>query len=158
MRFKKSHLKRGMWIFLGNTIVEGYNDTFLNVRQRCFDYRKNPLWERELRWHSQHRNPYRLTPQQVTGMSPLTCKFKSETKIQGKFYYKHTFRIKEISHIFNTHSEFIVWRNEFLKDERDYIKELHQAIRKDRTFWKARRTELRMWNRIDDLKNIRKIK
>ena len=152
----RKDLKRGMWIVLGNKIVEGYNKPYLEIRKSLFDYRRSPLCSRELQWFSQKKNPYKIIGEQITGMSPLTCKFKTDSAGQYNGYYKHTFRLKDVTHSFNSHSEFIAWRNEFLRLERIEIRELHQEIRKDRSFWKARSAELRHWNRLDDLKRIRK--
>ena len=154
MKHTRADLKRGMWIFLGNKILEGDHHTIQESRLRLFDYRLSPLNSAELQWYSQARNPYKFTPHQITKMSPLTCKFRGS----GSDYYIQTFRLKEVSHSFETHTDFITWRNETLVDERETIRTLHQEIRRDRRFWKNRRAELRMWNRIDDLKKVRKIK
>ena len=153
MRLTRAHLKRGMWIVLGNQMVEGYNMDYISCRKRLFDYRNSPTWSRELQWHSQDKNPYKLLPQQITRMSPLTCRLR----YKDGDTVTHTFRIKEISHIFNSHTEYIAWRNDYLKQERDEIRQLHQDAKKDKAFWSKRRAELRHWNRIDDLRRIKKI-
>tara|TARA_R110000744_G_scaffold92927_1_gene179662 strand:- start:2280 stop:2744 length:465 start_codon:yes stop_codon:yes gene_type:complete len=154
MRYTRKNIKGGMWIFLGNQVLQGDQIPFLESRAKMFDYRNTPLNAKELVWHSQSKNPYKLTPNQITRVSPLTCKFKA---MSGE-YITHTFRLQDVTHAFNTHSEFIAWRNEFLATERDTIRDLHQTIRKDRKFWKTRRAELKTWNRVDDEKRIRRIK
>ncbi|MAE83567.1 MAG: hypothetical protein CMB80_12565 [Flammeovirgaceae bacterium] len=152
MKIKKADLSRGMWLFLGGKIFEGHSGTYLEERIKLFDYRRTALCARELLWYSQQRNPFTIQPSQITKMSPLTCRFKGKSD-----YYTHPFMLREVTHVFETHTDFISWRNQFLKDERDQIRELHNKIRDDKTYWSKRAEELRHWNRLDDLKRIRKL-
>jgi len=147
---KKSNLHSGMWLLLGNAPVDDWGKkTLLSARWMMFDYRKTPLCSRELQWYGQDRNPYKLTPVRISKMNPLSYKHD--------YGSKHIL-IKHISHAFESHTEFIAWRNEFLKEERKKIKTLHQEARKDKKFWRARKEELQHWGRLDDLKQIKKIK
>jgi len=154
MKIKRSDLKTGMWMLLGEKILSGDRFTILVNRARLFDYRNAPLSKSVLYHHSQRSNPYTLTPHQITKLSPLTAKFRS--RLSGD-YHTHSFRVNEITRIFDKHTDFILWRDEFLKHEREHIKALHQVIKQDRTFWIARRNELKHYKRPDDLKKVKKI-
>ena len=147
---KKSNLHSGMWLVLGNAPVDDWGrKTLLSARWMMFDYRKSPLWSATLEWYGQDKNPYKLTPHRISKMNPLSEKTE---------YGSRHILIKHISHAFESHTEFIAWRNEFLKEERQKIKTLHQEARKDKKFWSARKAELQHWGRLDDLNKIKKIR
>jgi|TARA_Y100000034_G_scaffold136279_1_gene211957 hypothetical protein len=147
---KKSNLKSGMWVVLGHMPTDDWGrKTYLSARHDLFDYRNGPTCAEYLQWYSQDRNPYKIKAHRISKMNPVS--YKDE-------YGSRHILIKHISHAFESHTEFIQWRNDFLKKERQEIKTLHQEARNDKKFWDTRKAELAHWGRLDDINKIRKIR
>jgi len=152
---KKSDIKSGMWVYLGAFKYDGMSKPHHDLRLSLFDYRNSPLCSDWLQWYTQDRNPYKVNAGRITKLNPMTVEFK---KMNGGGYYIYTLRLKWITQVFNTHTEFISWRNDYLKTERETIKRLHQEIKDDTKFWRNRHEVLLRWNRTDQLKQVRRIK